>query len=83
MTYGDVLVAAPIWLGASDRQAGAGQASDIYFGDSSWSTGSTSQGPDDSNVSTFRVMDDLITRFANMTEFPALTSVSVAWSDLR
>lgn len=77
VTFGDVLVVAPIWLGKSDRAAGAGQASDVFFGDQSWATGSTSQGPDDTNLSTFKVMDDIIKRFANVTEFPALTSVSL------
>jgi hypothetical protein len=71
----DVLVVAPAWLGASDRQAGSGQSSDLYFGDSSWSTGDTSQGPGDINTSTFHVMDDIIKRFANITEYPAITSV--------
>lgn len=77
VTLDDVLVAAPIWLGASDRSAGAGQSSDVYFGDSSWSTGSASQGPGSLSVSTFQVMDDLVSRFANQAEFPQLTSVSV------
>jgi hypothetical protein len=77
VTFGDVLVVAPIWLGASDVKAGAGEASDVYFGDLSWSTGSTSQGPEDTNMSTFKVMDDIISRFANITEYPAVTSVSV------
>jgi hypothetical protein len=76
--FDDVLVTAPIWLGASDIEAGAGQSSDLYFGDSSWATGSLSQGPSNTTISTFKVMDDAITRFANITEYPSVTSVSRA-----
>lgn len=82
VTYDDVLVAAPIWLGASDVKAGAGQSSDVYFGDSSWSTGSNSQGPGSLKISTFQVMDDIISHFADQSKYPALTSIFVVGHSL-
>lgn len=78
----DVLVAAPIWLGASDVKAGAGRSTDLYFGDSSWSTGTKSQGPGSTSISTFQVMDDVISHFANMQQFPAVTSIIVVGHSL-
>lgn len=82
VTQEEILIAAPIWLAQDDSQAGAGQSSDLYFSDGGWSVGSKSKGPGKADISSYTVMDDLIKRFANQEEFPALTSVTVAGHSL-
>lgn len=76
VTLDDVLIVAPIWLGQSDQTAGAAQASDLYWTNGGFSVGSQSIGPDGQQTSSFEVMDSLVQRFANQTDYPALTSVS-------
>ncbi|PWN94702.1 hypothetical protein FA09DRAFT_284776, partial [Tilletiopsis washingtonensis] len=81
-TLADVLIAAPMWLDEEDAQAGAAQSTDLYWSNGGWSVGSQSRGPNGASVSTFEVMDRLIDRFLNTTEFPAVTSIIVAGHSL-
>lgn len=75
VTLADVLIVAPIWLGESDKMAGAAQENDLYWTDGGFSVGSLTQGPGGQQTSSFEVMDVLIKRFANQNDFPALNSV--------
>lgn len=80
--WNDVLVTAPIWLDMNDHNAGAGNPTDLYFTDGGWNQGSKAQGPGSADASSFQVIDDLVKRFANQAEFPAVTSIIVAGHSL-
>ncbi|PWN33676.1 uncharacterized protein FA14DRAFT_161411 [Meira miltonrushii] len=80
--WNDVLVTAPVWLDMDDHNAGAGNPTDLYFSDGGWNQGSKAQGPGNADASSFEVLDSLVTRFANQSEFPALTSIIVAGHSL-
>lgn len=80
--WNDVLVTAPIWLDMDDHKAGAGNPTDLYYSNGGWNQGSKAVGPGDADASSFDVLDSLVKRFANQTEFPALTSIIVAGHSL-
>lgn len=80
--WNDVLVTAPIWLDMNDHNAGAGSPTDLYFSNGGWNQGSKAQGPGSADASSFDVLDSLVQRFANQSQFPALTSIIVAGHSL-
>jgi hypothetical protein len=82
VTLQDVLVVAPVWLDDDDHNAGSGESTDVYWSNGGWNVGSKAIGPGSTDVSSFQVLDDLITRFANATEFPLVSSIFVAGHSL-
>lgn len=79
----DVLVVGPAWLSEDDKNAGAAQENDIYYpSGGSWSEGVRAVGPGRTKVSSFKAMDDLVSKFFDKSAFPSLGSVIVAGHSL-
>ena len=76
--WNSIMIAAPQWFNQHDRDAGAAQATDLYWTDNEWAYGPMSTGPVQS-VSTFDVTDALIDQyFGDKSTFPNLESIVIA-----
>ncbi|KAK0542953.1 hypothetical protein OC846_006578 [Tilletia horrida] len=76
----ELMIAAPAWLNTDDASAGAAEANDVVFSKGSWNLGSQSSAPASTSVSSYQVMDTLLT--ALLSRFPNVNQVWIAGHSL-
>jgi hypothetical protein len=63
----------PVFLASVDMDAGAGNATQLYWSKSGWFSGTYAEGPHaDDKISSFQVLDDLVAHYADKDTYPNL-----------
>ncbi|KAF5362718.1 hypothetical protein D9758_011691 [Tetrapyrgos nigripes] len=74
-----ISIMSPVFLASVDVEAGAANATQLYWSKSGWFSGTYAQGPNaNDKISSFQVLDDLVAHYADKERYPNIQEIIFA-----